>query len=58
MVLPKPLERMVANELVDLAWVEEGENWKDETLDGKACHYMAQPLVELYGGCMVVLKVP
>jgi hypothetical protein len=21
------------------------------------CHYMAQPLVELYGGCMVVLKV-
>eukprot|EP01050_Picozoa_sp_SAG11_P010651 SAG11_NODE_1080_length_5962_cov_7.764284_1_plen_1743_part_00 len=32
--LSKPLERMVANELVDLAWVEEGENWKDETLDG------------------------
>ena len=49
---------MVANELVDLAWVEEGENWKDETLDGQVCHYMAQPLVELYGGCMVVLKVP
>jgi hypothetical protein len=22
------------------------------------CHYMIQPLVELYGGCMVVLKVP
>ena len=21
------------------------------------CHYMIQPLVELYGGCMVVLKV-
>ena len=21
------------------------------------CHYMTQPLVELYGGCMVVLKV-
>jgi hypothetical protein len=57
-VLSKPLERMVANELVDLAWVEEGENWKDETLDGKVCHYMTQPLVELYGGCMVVLKVP
>jgi hypothetical protein len=24
---------------------------------GKVCHYMIQPLVELYGGCMVVLKV-
>jgi hypothetical protein len=24
---------------------------------GKVCHYMTQPLVELYGGCMVVLKV-
>jgi hypothetical protein len=24
---------------------------------GQACHYMIQPLVELYGGCMVVLKV-
>jgi hypothetical protein len=23
----------------------------------KVCHYMTQPLVELYGGCMVVLKV-
>jgi hypothetical protein len=23
----------------------------------KVCHYMIQPLVELYGGCMVVLKV-
>jgi hypothetical protein len=23
----------------------------------QACHYMIQPLVELYGGCMVVLKV-
>ena len=28
--LSKPFERMVANELVDLAWKEEGENWKDE----------------------------
>ena len=26
----------MANELVDLAWVEEGENWVDETMDGKA----------------------
>jgi hypothetical protein len=24
---------------------------------GRVCHYMTQPLVELYGGCMVVLKV-
>ena len=23
----------------------------------EVCHYMIQPLVELYGGCMVVLKV-
>jgi hypothetical protein len=23
----------------------------------QVCHYMTQPLVELYGGCMVVLKV-
>ena len=23
----------------------------------KVCHYMTQPLVELYRGCMVVLKV-
>ena len=23
----------------------------------KVCHYMTQPLVELYGGCMLVLKV-
>ena len=34
--LSLPYERMVANELVDLAWVEEGENWKDETMDGKS----------------------
>ena len=25
--------------------------------DGEVCHYMTQPLVELYGGCMMVLKV-
>jgi hypothetical protein len=23
----------------------------------EVCHYITQPLVELYGGCMVVLKV-
>ena len=33
--LSVPCERMVANELVDLAWVEEGENWMDETMDDK-----------------------
>ena len=26
-------------------------------VDAKVCHCMIQPLVELYGGCMVVLKV-
>jgi hypothetical protein len=26
-------------------------------LSNEVCHYMTQPLVELYGGCMVVLKV-
>jgi hypothetical protein len=25
--------------------------------DYQVCHYMAQPLVELHGGCMVALKV-
>jgi hypothetical protein len=25
--------------------------------DAQVCHYMTQPLVELYLGCMVVLKV-
>jgi erythromycin esterase-like protein len=24
---------------------------------GQVCHYMVQPLVEMYEGCMVVLKV-
>ena len=31
-----PYERVVANELVNLAWEEEDENWKNETLDGQA----------------------
>ena len=31
--LEDPYDRMVAWELVDLAWTEEGENWSDETLD-------------------------
>lgn len=30
-----PYDRMVAYELVELAWVEEGENWQDEMMDGK-----------------------
>ena len=25
--------------------------------DYQVCHYMTRPLVELYGGCMVALKV-
>ena len=33
--LSDPYMRMVAWELVELAWAEEGENWCDETLDGK-----------------------
>ena len=28
-----------------------------EQLVAHVCHYMNQPLVELYGGCMVVLKI-
>jgi hypothetical protein len=27
-------QRVVANELVELAWTQPGENWKDEKLDG------------------------
>ena len=37
------------------------EDAADSALEGmvedQVCHYMIQPLVELYGGCMVVLKV-
>lgn len=32
--LNNPYERVVANELVALAWSEDGENWQDERLDG------------------------
>jgi hypothetical protein len=32
--LGNPYERVVANELVELAWTQPGENWKNETLDG------------------------
>jgi hypothetical protein len=32
--LNNPYERVVANELVALAWSEDGENWQDEKLDG------------------------
>ena len=46
--LAKPLERMVANELVDLAWVEEGENWKDETLDEKEYELPEPPTGEVW----------
>jgi alkylation response protein AidB-like acyl-CoA dehydrogenase len=31
--------------------------WANDELKAKVCHYMTQPLVELYGGCVVVLKV-
>ena len=33
--LSKPFERATAWELVDLAWTQPGQNWEDETLDGK-----------------------
>jgi hypothetical protein len=33
--LSKPFERATAWELVDLAWTQPGENWAEETLDGK-----------------------
>lgn len=34
--LALPYERAVANELLQMAWAEEGENWEGETLDGQA----------------------
>ena len=33
--LANPYEEYVAHELVELAWVEEGENWEKEMMDGK-----------------------
>jgi hypothetical protein len=33
--LSNPYERVVANELVELAWSQPGENWQNETLDDK-----------------------
>lgn len=44
----KPYERMVANELVDLAWVEDGENWMDETMDGKDFELPEPPPGEIW----------
>jgi Ca2+-binding EF-hand superfamily protein len=48
-------------------WREEGDGAPPPSADevdqrgeeayAEVCHYMTQPLVELYGGCMVVLKV-
>ena len=32
--LADPYQRTVANELVELAWTQPGENWRDEKLDG------------------------
>lgn len=46
--LSMPYERMVANELVDLAWVEDGENWKDETMDGKDFELPEPPPGEIW----------
>ena len=43
-----PARRAVVRALLKLA---------EEEHNGQACHYMTQPLVELYAGCMVVLKV-
>ena len=34
-VLESRYDRAVAWELVELAWIESGENWFDETLDGQ-----------------------
>jgi hypothetical protein len=33
--LSDPYKRVIANELVELAWNEDGENWDNELLDGK-----------------------
>jgi hypothetical protein len=46
--LSVPYERMVANELVDLAWVEDGENWVDETMDGKDFELPEPPPGEIW----------
>jgi hypothetical protein len=49
-----------------VSWHKAERKWRAMTMvDGKnkhlgyfeVCHYMPQPLVELYGDCMVVLKV-
>jgi len=32
--LEDPYDEMVAHELVELAWLEEGENWQDEQMNG------------------------
>ena len=32
--LAEPYDEMVAHELVELAWLEEGENWQDEKMNG------------------------
>ena len=45
------LELVIEQAGVDWASVGAPQPWP------KVCHYMIQPLVELYGGCMVVLKV-
>ena len=42
--------------------MEEEDEFEDEEVRsadeiGQDGHYMIQPLVELYGGCMVALKV-
>ena len=47
-----------------IAWADipnmHWDSWYNMFYDAAAaevCHYMTQPLVELYEGCMVVLKV-
>jgi hypothetical protein len=47
-----PLSPMARNEAERLV-----ERALDQTVQLQVCHYMIQPLVELYGGCMAVLKV-
>ena len=46
--LADPYERTVGNELVELAWREVGENWENETLNGKKFELPEPPEGEIW----------
>ena len=55
MVVPERLQRPGRERLRDAEHARIGEVLAVRV--AQVCHYMIQPLVELYGGCMVLLKV-